>query len=192
MDERKEQPIAKTFHADPNPYKLGPEEYVMLQKHIPKSVSPAALVVVDQVVHRNIEQEPTSTICRFSRSLHTDEQPWIRHFEVTEEWKPIECGWIETCSMLVLENKEGRFTQVVPTQEERDEAALKQVILGYPLPKNMPKEALEYLEILYPTGINFLVVQPGESGRFQPTNVQALHIRSRYRAAKCVLTLYPG
>jgi hypothetical protein len=66
---------------------------------------PPRLVVVEQAVFQSRGQEPTVAISRFSRFVHTDEQPYIRvKVKVTSAWQPLDHGWIKKASLMHLEN----------------------------------------------------------------------------------------
>ena len=132
------------------------------------------ITVVETVYHQQFN-EPTFTIpSRFSRWLETKEQPYQRRCVATEEWQPLECGWIDKPGMLIITNREGRFAQTLPTDEEKVEVDKKIIQLSY----NQLKP--EWL------------IPPGESMRGCPGFVKFLYIRCQSGTAQYELYLLPS
>lgn len=130
------------------------------------------VTVVESVYHQVPGEQPTQPVeSRYSSELATDEQPFIRKFKVGSEWKALETGWLNDCSMLVLKNEAPHWT-VQPTDEERLEAALKVVEMGC-------------------GGKALAELPPGESLRFRPADICSLRVRCIAGAANCVLCLFP-
>jgi hypothetical protein len=69
-------------------------------------VSHSRIVVVEQVYFQDANGgDPTSTDTRFSRAIHTDEQPYRRPaIKVGPEWTKVDTGWIERVGLLVVAN----------------------------------------------------------------------------------------
>jgi len=134
---------------------------------------PSRLVISETVYHQNHDADPTSADSCFSRTLASDEQPYSRRVVIGEAWQPLDCGWVEQASMLVLANQEGRFVQVIPTQAERDTMAAKIVEVGY-------------------GDMAAWLVRPGESFRAEPADLKAIRVRCRSGSAKCQLTVFPA
>lgn len=129
------------------------------------------LVVVEQVYYQG--EVGVGNEARFSRENLADEQVWQRTFIANAEWKPLQCGWLaEGASMLSLTNDEGKGLQKRPTPEERVALAARVV------------------ELRCCDGHVFARLRPGESLRFEPTDVSRLQVRCA-TSAKCTLTLYP-
>jgi hypothetical protein len=72
------------------------------------------LVVVETVYHAAAGASPTSVTHKFRRVLTTDEQPCERVARCTNEWQPIELGWIKgtECGMLHVVNESGAMMQI--------------------------------------------------------------------------------
>lgn len=146
-----------------------------------------AITVAGTIYHRAGPQAQATAInLRWTRELESDEQPWgPRQFTVTEQWTPLDCGWLkpELCGMLVIENREGHFTQRIPTEEQRAEAMARVVEIGV-----TNARALEHYDDHI---IAILEVRPKESQPLMPVDVSSLRIRCRKGEARCVLTVLP-
>jgi hypothetical protein len=108
----------------------------------------------------------------FSRWLSTDEQPFQRKQKAHEEWRPLEAGWLEAAGMVLLENERVRF-QVQPTPAQVAEAQEKIVEV----------RAGETV---------FAIIRPGESCRFEPTDLKTLSLRCRSGECRVNVTILPN
>jgi hypothetical protein len=115
---------------------------------------------------------------RFLRKLKTDEQPFIRHTNVGDQWVKFDCGWVEKPSMIVVENREGIWVQVNPTQEERSEVKKRIVEVCF-APRAKDEDRCD------------ISIPPGEVLRFSPTDASMLMIRCRHGRAKIVVHAFP-
>ncbi len=152
------------------------------------------ITVVESIYHRPGPNQPMSQVpIQFSRDCHTDEQTYgPRQIRVGPEWQPIELGWFKdqplNVGMIVLVNNEGRFTQRVPTEEERAEAASKVIEVGILIGQDdgsFHKGPL--IDIILP----FAIVIPTEGQRLTPADPLLLRIRCRNGIARCTLTIFP-
>ncbi len=135
---------------------------------------PARLTVVETVYHRPAEEEPTCVESKFSRALRTHEQPYSRKLTATEEWQSLDCGWLEACSSLSIQNEEGRHLSIHPSEEEKADLA-KRII-----------------EISYTSlGYDKWLILPGESMRGCPASLKSLMVRCQHGKAKFTLNLIP-
>lgn len=134
------------------------------------------IVVVEKIYHQLQGEQPIGCEHQYSQELRTDEQPYERRCVATEEWQPLDCGWLEDVSMLHIVNEEGQFKQVNPTDEERAEAAKKILEVGHYL----PHECSDWL------------ILPGQSMRGCPMTAGQLHIRCRSGKACYRLRFYPA
>lgn len=122
------------------------------------------LTVVENVYHRPSGEEATCVESRFSRKLKTINQVYVRHCKATEEWQPLDTGWLDGCSALHIQNRAGTDLQVIPTDEER-EMIIRQI-----------------LEVSYCTSPDDAwLVYPGESMRASPRRVKDLQVRLVHR-----------
>lgn len=137
-------------------------------------MSKARLTVVDTVYYQSQEMPAISAESRFSRLLETlEEQPYVRRMKVSEEWAPLDCGWLNECSMLMLVNEEGRGLDKIPTQEEQ------KLINKRIIEVRFGSEDVEWL------------IPPGESLRGYPINPKLMWIRCQTGQAKLTINLFP-
>lgn len=141
------------------------------------------IAVVEVVYCRRPGEEPTAVESRFSRWVHTTEQPWTRRFNVGADWQPLDCGWVEQASLLHLANNEGKNLRFVPTKEEEEQTQAKVVEVGLSI---LTTEADR--ELVEPGWVVF----PKETMRVQPIDLSRLRVRCRSGTARCTLTLFPG
>ena len=135
------------------------------------------LVTVVENVYYQPLQGQTEQVgeAAYSRSIQSHEQPFVRRFAAGESWKPLPCGWIDHCGLLILANDEGRYMHRHPSPEEKATVASRVVELAY-------------------TGdeASFCwLVLPGETMRGYPSDASKLVIRCRKGTAQVTLTLLP-
>lgn len=135
------------------------------------------LGVVEIVYHQLPDAQPTSRQTRFFRWLDSAEEPYRRTLTLRQGWVPLECGWVQSPGLVFLDNQEGRFLQVQPSESERQEAARRVVEVG-----------LEAAGAVLP----FAAVHPGESARFQPADAARLRLRCRHESARVLLLVLPS
>lgn len=163
----------------------------------PPPVVAAALLVIEQVVHRAPGVNAVSTETRHAAQLATSEQPWQRHFSAGPEWKPLDCGWLDGgASMLVLENRGGGPRTTNPTAEEAAAERDRVVELGVvpPVPPPGPPRDMHAAELPRGSAEPLLVspVPAGLSCRLPPGDPTLYRVRCRHGlSARCVLTLFP-
>lgn len=75
-------------------------------------------------------EQPVPAELLFVRRIQGDEQPCCRRSVATNEWKPLDCGWVNDPSMVVVANNVGDKRQVIPAPAERDEDERNVVFLG--------------------------------------------------------------
>jgi hypothetical protein len=98
------------------------------------------LVVIERVYHQRPGQQPITTQSRFSRTLESSEQQYVREVTVTEEWTPIDTGWIKSAGMLHLSNDERDAAKVVQVTVQGSNIPAWLVIPGESL-RGMPADA---------------------------------------------------
>lgn len=145
------------------------------RREIAPPITKDRLVVVESVYHLPVGRPPTMVDVRFSRFLFTEEQARVKRCKATPEWAPFDTAWLSVCSVLVVENLEGKFTQKIPTLEIREEAS---------------KKVLEISFVGHHD--DCFLVRPGESFRASPKSLPSLRIRSVYGEASYQLTLIPS
>lgn len=83
-----------------------------------------------------LNDQPVGLDIRYSRSVVSEEQPYgpRRNIKAISEWKSLDLGWYadkpQEIGTIVLINQEGRFSQTIPTEQEKYEASLKVLELG--------------------------------------------------------------
>lgn len=140
------------------------------------------LTVIETVYHQPLAEGAASAESHFARWLETDEQPCIRRLKASEAWQALDGGWLSEAGMLCLENTEGRFPQVQPTEEERRDAAAKVLEVG--VVHFFSNEESGQV-------VPFALIPPGESARFQPHTLSALRVRCRAGTAKYTASVFP-
>lgn len=138
------------------------------------------ITVVETVAHQAVGGRPYGYQVAFDRLVETNEQPYERtgaKAVVGEEWVPLDCGWIESPGMIVLKNEEGRFTQTIPTSEEKDAAFTRVIEIGV--------ESRGIVEA-------FAETPATETSRFKPLNISKIRIRCRHGEAHFTLIAFPG
>lgn len=163
----------------------------------PRPVLKARLTVAGQVSLQRLKAGSVGVSVRFSRWLGTDEQPWDREILVTEEWQPLNLGWLSGgASFLVLTNTRAAH-QVIPSAEEQSANEARVVEVGLMLvpatkeksgPLNMWDEAPTADS---PTPVACWLVPPGESLPATPADVRLLYLRCRQGEARVRLWLAP-
>lgn len=161
---------------------------------------PARVVVKPTVYHQLTNQQPTQAqLPTAERQLNTDEQPWLRDFKATPEWQPLKgCWFIEEdkpASLVVLANREGRFTQKTPTPEEREHAAGLVVEVALAPPVNIAEVrdgfSCETDDFTAPPHPPLLLV-PGGLLVLEPSDLKGIHLRCLKGIAKVTVCVYPG
>lgn len=122
------------------------------------------LTVVESLYHQASGEEGMMVSSRFSRDLESDDQAYgPRRLKATEEWQPLDCGWVEEMGMVSITNEEGKRLQVNPTEKEKEATA---------------KKVLELALTPNPDSLWSFLIPPGESFRGYPST-QKLWIRSQ-------------
>ena len=133
------------------------------------------LTVVEMVYLQPIDGEAQCVESRYMRELDTHEQLYKRRMTVTNEWKPLDVGWIEKAGLLVIHNEEGQHLTANPTEEEA---------------KTIADSIVEISS--NSEGCFRILVRPGESTRFEPSDVFKLQIRSRTAKAFVTIHAFPN
>ena len=88
------------------------------------------LTIILSLIHDHQQDQPVSVAIRGSSLLSTTEQTWQRRVKIGKDWTPLDIGWFrdsENAGLIVLENLEGRSPARLPSEEERQEIALRVV-----------------------------------------------------------------
>lgn len=135
----------------------------------PRKGRPAYLVVIDSIAHQVMSGggQPVATESRYSQVLRTNEQAWVRFTAVGERWTPLDAGWLDGCSLVLIENLEKEGTPA-------------DIIVGTQHPGGDPGDT-------HPA----LIVPPGTSARFKPLDLKALRLRCTGGEAKYRVHIFP-
>ena len=91
------------------------------------------LNVVFNASHEHFGDQPFGINLIFSKFLESNEQVYTRRVEATEEWQPIDMGWMEDvgASMVVIENLEGKGLVVNPTKKQQEDINSRVLEVSY-------------------------------------------------------------
>jgi hypothetical protein len=148
----------------------------------PPSIKPsdkARLIVIEAVHHQEPDGASTTADNRFRRILKEDGQPYMRRGKIGCDWLPLDTGWVEHPSMIVLRNEEGTRYLVQPTKEEREATERRIIEVGIDMMQGERTKDVETITI----------VPPGESCRFTP--VCKLWLRCQSEQAKYTVYAFP-
>jgi hypothetical protein len=162
-------PVALSTSSFPDPEHNPPSSF---QRSLPK----ARITIVEHVYYQTPNHEAMSCGSKFGRFLKTeDEQPYIRHLTLTQEWEKIDTGWLgNKVGLLLVENKDKGPTIVMavdPTPNNQSQRTMH----------SPPKASL----------VEYAIILPGESQRIQPINVSNLRIKCNAEACRCVIHVFP-
>lgn len=132
------------------------------------------LTVVETVYHQLIDGQPTGEPNNFQVPLVTEEQPFSRRVVIDDTtFRGIaELGcWIKDASYIRIANEQGLMLKRYPTPTEA-EAITKAVI-----------------EVRIGTGS--ILVRPGTSCRFEPSDLDEVRIICRNGSALLHITIFP-
>lgn len=89
------------------------------------------LLVISTAHYRGSDGKVKSIDCRIGRNIESKDDPIIRTVEIGEDWTPLESAWIKDIGYLFLRNDGGIKFNVVPTEEQINEAQSRVVEIGY-------------------------------------------------------------
>lgn len=134
------------------------------------------VTVVEKVYHQTAGEEPFAVENTFSRNLKTQEQPYSRRCTATEEWQPLDCGWLKgNVGMLIISNLAGTGLTTIPSGDERAE---------------IEKQVLEICDEDCVDGA--WLIPPGEAMRGIPKDASRLCVRCQSGSIKYKLSLIPS
>ena len=91
------------------------------------------ITIVLQFHHQHYMEQPTTVSSAHSEMLETTVEPYSRRVTLTEEWRPIDFGWVEPGDVkyIVVENYEGKKFAVTPSPEEMKEIENRVIEVAY-------------------------------------------------------------
>ena len=147
--------------------------------------SPARLTIVSVVYHQPLGEEPHSFPHKISKPLTTDEQAYTRKLKVTQEWQPIDIGWLTSLSLLLITNEEGKYT-TQPSEEEKLAISQRVLEVGIKVEGGYP------LSVTYPGPTPIFLIGPGDSFSASPCNCKSLYLRCQnHSVAKVTINAFP-
>lgn len=155
----------------------------------PTAVLPAARFGIAGHIYHQVSGEPAVSVdFRFGRWLELGEHPYQRPLSKCDEtWKPLDLGWLADgpVSLIIIENVEGRFTQVIPKPEQVAEAEAKVIEIGVTWTCWGVAPTISGVE-------PFQEVRPSNKAVVFPVDPKKLRIRCRSGVAKYNLHVFPG
>jgi hypothetical protein len=144
-----------------------------------KEPSVCRLTIVESVYYRTDDNDPDTFESRFSIPLTSNEQCYSRKTKCGTKWQALDVGWLDSnCSVVIIENREGSFTKVMPTNEEREKATKKFLEIAYVSKGD---------RALHPP----LLVRPQSDIRLAFSDFKKLRIRSACGSAQFTITAFP-
>jgi len=168
----------------PNPENLHFTEQGVMPAVFNESKPLVKLTIVETVYFQAPNEDPQQFSNNVLRVL-TDveegedpEQPYVRNLTADKEWTPLDFGWLtDNVSLFIVRNNEGKFSQVIPTEEMRATSNSKHIELG-----------VYFDETIEETG---LVVLPSETLRATPKPSAKFFVRCLNGKAKFTLQAFP-
>lgn len=152
------------------------------------------VTVIDTIYHQLPGEQPVSIDSRFGYAVTSDERPYVRKFRLGEEWIPVDVGWVEKISMLVISNEGVGFRTKQPSSEDLHDEASKvvevAVLVQLPEQKNRTMHDPPKPPPLLPIPICEIPI--GESMRMRPVDVGIFIIRCRQGTTRFVLNVIPA
>lgn len=140
---------------------------------------PNRVTIVDSIYHSVQGQDPVSFEFRFNIKLDSDEQIYVRsRIKCPSKWIPLDTGWIEDCSVLIIENKGWSEQQYIPTEKEEIAERKRVVELAY---VNKGGRALH----------KPWIVPVGSTTKLFPSSLENLCIRCAYKETRISLIAIP-
>jgi hypothetical protein len=145
------------------------------------------MTVVEKIYHQPANGEAFCCETTFERTLNDEESVYSRKVKATEEWKPLDYGWItennQKVGMLVIRNDEGKNIQRLPSDEEKVELAGKILEIG------CLQAAQESTGDRHCVFVPLFHILPGESMRGVPAN-QDIQVRSLKGSGQISYTVF--
>jgi len=132
------------------------------------------LTVVSKIYLQTTQEEPFAVDVRYEEQVLSDEQVWERHTKVGEGWIPLDCGWVDEASLVVITNNE----MPVPHNQ----------LTGSVGPVNV--HILEVGESQ--SRIPIFEIPPGQSLPGRPVDLKGLVIRSRGGTVRFTVWVLPA
>lgn len=121
-----------------------------------------------EMFHQPPSGQPSVLNNVFHRWLDSTEQAYQRYLQLTQEWQPLDHGWLpaDAVSMLVIKNTECH-AQVQPSPEEAAELQTHIIVIGFQVGFDGHNPIIRPL----------ILIRPGEHAQFEPYDLSDLYIR---------------
>lgn len=108
-----------------------------------------------------------------------EDQIWMRMYKLTEEWSPIDYGWVLNPSRILITNMTGMNLALVP-----DEAARQEI--------NQNIVELTFEQNITEPNATHLMLHPGDTQNIVLNDFSALRIRTRKAGTKIKIHAFPS
>lgn len=177
------EPLADPYLQEETLEEVPPDEELYAIPTMAKPF-PARLTTVSVVYHQPLGEEPHSFLHKTSKPLTTDEQAYTRKLKVTQEWQPIDTGWLTSLSLLLITNEEGKHT-TQPTEEEKLAISQRVLEVGINVEDGYP------LSVACPGPTPVFLIGPGDSFSASPYDCSSLYLRCQSGVAKVTVNAFP-
>ena len=132
---------------------------------------------VDMLYFQEVGHQPDSVDGRQFVELESDDLPYIRRYDLTSEWVPLDIGWLKSVSIVHIENSEGRQTNSIPSEAQKLLTRSRVVEVGVLVSKDV---------------VPIQEVRPTLWTRLFPVDFPSLRLRCRNKSARVNVRLYPA
>lgn len=133
-------------------------------------------------------EDPVAIETRTSVEVGSDEQPFVRHMELTDKWVEIEQGWVSNPSLICIQPRLPT-RNLIPPREEQERVKEVVVEIGYAPPSSSDRLRTMH-DSVKPQPIGLFEVPFGDQQSLVPKNPKLLRIRVNQGTAKCVVTVF--
>lgn len=151
------------------------------------------MVVVENVYHQVPGEEPQSITSRYTRWLNDDEQTYTRKTKANLSWAPLDFGWILQSAQVVIVNTAPTHPEMVLTDEQYAELEFLRIEIGVqPFQQSAEGPRTMWSGPTTPLVVQFAVIYPGESLRFEPCQDTRYMIRGNGESVPYTLNVIPN
>lgn len=131
------------------------------------------ITVLDTLYYQCPGTQPFNVGGSTSKFLKSSEQPYYRRIEVGTELTKVDAGWLKECGMLFIKNEGLDQPTTIPTPQESEERAAR------------------VLEIYNGSGSKPWLLDPNDSFKGRPSNLDDLYIRCQFGTTRVLLYILP-
>jgi hypothetical protein len=130
------------------------------------------LVIKETVYFQQPEAKPIAIESGSGQDIASDEQPYQRIIKLTENWTPLDTGWVKEASLIVIESQAGKHQLVRPDAKQIQETAAKVIEIG------MNEVAHD-------------LIPAGQTRAFTPVRFSSRQLRCQSGEVKAIITVFP-